>query len=471
MAQVTQNERDQHISAMLKQRKADPPHTDGEVRIEVGGQSHLCPVITAKADMLLLNHNSHRIRSQLQDDPRWSELTKEPHSDAAQKVVAEYVKGSRSLERFEELKVSLLRGQQEPGIITRRGVLINANTRAVAIREFEDPSKRLIQIAVLPENVNDQGDLSILELRLQMQREYKEDYTFTNHLLFIEEMEKEHGMSASQIAVYMGIKEKDVKQRLQILDLIRQMQKMPDEPLKLTFFDEVALQQLVDLQSTYESLINKGDASGARKQLQTWLISVAAGVTNVHALRQVDGDFISLFAVPNLEDEDDIVAGAALKIVLESRNTDIKESPVGADELSGEDEKDAGSADDEPDLSTLLNLVTQRENTITVPAQPGVTPVQVQKKDLAQAIGAAITIGTKDKKREVNKDKKIETPAANLKQAREHLKVALDALTTVHADDDFKATQQKSVGFEFDKLRKAVKDAGDRLTTMGIPIK
>jgi hypothetical protein len=207
-----------------------------------GGEYKYCKVILIGADEVLLNPDSHRLRAQLQDDPRWAELSKEPFGDDAQRVLAEQVKAARSVEAFTALKESLLNeGQTHPGVMTHKGVLINANTRAVAIREFDDPSKRYLRLAVLPETAQ-QSELALLELRLQMQKELKEEYSLTNELLFVEEMYEKHKMPAMQIARDLRYfpdrpkkGEEEVKLRLQMLDLIRQMQTIPADGLKLTF--------------------------------------------------------------------------------------------------------------------------------------------------------------------------------------------------------------------------------------------
>ena len=107
---------------------------------------------------------------------------------------------ARTAEEFAALKDSLFReGQTDPGVMTHEGVLVNANTRAVAMREFEDPAKRYIRVAVLPPTAQP-SEMALLELRLQMQKELKVDYSLTNELLFIEELSNERGLSDGQIA-------------------------------------------------------------------------------------------------------------------------------------------------------------------------------------------------------------------------------------------------------------------------------
>src|SRR5207253_10653514 len=136
-------------------------------------------------------------------------------------------------------------GQPDPGVMTHTGVLVNANTRVVALRELEDPALRYVRVAVLPQ-IAQPDELALLELRLQMQKELKVDYSMTNELLFIEELSNERGLTDGQIARELRISPEnekkgasEVRLRLQMLDLIRAMQKIPAEPLQLTFFDKI----------------------------------------------------------------------------------------------------------------------------------------------------------------------------------------------------------------------------------------
>ena len=59
-------------------------------------------------------------------------------------------------------------------------------------------------LAVLPETAQ-QSELALLELRLQMQKELKEEYSLTNELLFVEEMYEKHKMPAMQIAARLAV--------------------------------------------------------------------------------------------------------------------------------------------------------------------------------------------------------------------------------------------------------------------------
>jgi hypothetical protein len=152
VAQITQTQRIERIQDLLRELNKVPPERHEVARLPwSSGEPLLCPVIKIRVDEVLLNHRSHRLRSQLEDDPEWRELASAPDSEPAQRVLERLVRRARTEEQFAALKESLQRdGQTDAGVMTHDGVLVNANTRAVAIREFEDPARRYIRVAVLP---------------------------------------------------------------------------------------------------------------------------------------------------------------------------------------------------------------------------------------------------------------------------------------------------------------------------------
>ena len=91
-------------------------------------------------------------------------------------------------EKFQSLKQELLDlGQQEPGLITRDGLLVNGNTRCAALMELQKEGKisgATIDVAVLPSSVTSH-EITDIEIRLQMVRLTHQDYSFSNSLLMM----------------------------------------------------------------------------------------------------------------------------------------------------------------------------------------------------------------------------------------------------------------------------------------------
>lgn len=471
MPQVTEAQRVQRIKELLNELNKIPPEHHEVERIAWAGGDKYCKVIVIGADEVLLNPDSHRLRAQLQDDPRWEELSKDPLGDDAQRVLAEHVRGARSIEAFMALKESLINeGQTHPGVMTHKGVLINANTRAVAIREIDDPSKRYLRVAVLPETAQP-SELALLELRLQMQKELKEEYSLTNELLFVEEMSERHHMPASQIARDLRYHpdrpkkgEEEVKLRLEMLDLIRQMQLIPADGLKLTFFDQVGLEQLKGLLSRYRP-ISDSDPARARRLLETWLLSVAVGVSNVHSLRRVDEQFVGDFVVPLLEEDETIGAVAPTLVLPDTTSTGPK--PGGIDELLGTDTDDGDGISADTNVKRLLDIVTQKDKRIEVPG----TNVVLDRDEVKESLRAAVDTGIKDKRREETDADKLEAPITLLRNAVRQLEKSLDALRAVHADEEFDGRKRKSLGVAFSKLRKKTHELEQAFEKFSVPTK
>ncbi len=430
-----------------------------------GGEPLLCQVIKIGVDEILLNHRSHRLRSQLEDDPEWKDLRKEPYGGPAQRVIERHVREARKQDQFAALKDSLLRdGQTDAGVMTHNGVLVNANTRAVALREFEDPARRYLRVAVLPPTAQAE-ELALLELRLQMQKELKVEYSLTNELLFIEELSSERHLTDAQIGRELRINpeserkgENEVRLRLRMLDLIREMQRIPNEPLPLTFFDPLAYEQLREVHRIYHPLLER-DPDEARRYLESFLLSVAVGVTPVHQIRRIDGTFMSDYMLPQLE-EDEVVGDVADRLVAPETSS-ATSSPRGAGDLLV---KDAVAEPPTVDVKRLINLVTRRDKRVDVDG----TPIVLERDDVKEAVKAAVITGIKEKKRDERDADKLEAPITSVKTATRELAKGVDAVKAVATDPDFDLKRKKSLEAAFNKLKRAARDLETALTKAGV---
>jgi len=144
------------------------------------------PVINVPVGAVVFNPRSHRIKSQLESHPRAHLVESDPYSDEAQQVIHEILAAT---ENFDALKENLSdQGQRESGVVTRDGLLVNANRRLAALREL---GVDYVRAALLPSDADDHA-IDRLELELQVQLELKQDYTFTNELIFLDELQKRH---------------------------------------------------------------------------------------------------------------------------------------------------------------------------------------------------------------------------------------------------------------------------------------
>lgn len=370
-------------------------------------------------------------------------------------MIETHVRNARKPQEFAALKDSLLReGQTAPGVMTHDGVLVNANTRAVAMRDFEDPAKRYIRVAVLPPTAQPE-EMALLELRLQMQKELKVDYSLTNELLFIEELSNERGLTDGQIArelrVFPENERKgasEVRLRLQMLDLIRDMQKIPAEPLQLTFFDDrIAYEHLRDLHRNYHGALHD-DPNEARAYMESFLLSIACDVTPVHQVRKIDASFMAGYMLPQLE-EDEEIGDYASKLAAPTGNGSAS-TGTGSALLTSTD-------DDDPkpiDVKQLIDIVTRRDKRVEVPG----TPLTIERDDVKQAIKGAIITGIKEKRRNDREADKLEAPTEGVKHATREVTQTIEAVRAIANDPDFDTKRQKTLEAAYKKLKRTVRD-------------
>ncbi len=467
MAQITESQRIARIQGLLSDLHKMPPEKHETVQMPWTGGDPLLDVIRIGVDEVLLNPQSHRIRAQLQDDPEWQQLAKDPYAEAAQRLIERHVREARTAEEFSALRESLItEGQSNPGVMTHKGLLINANTRVVALRTVEDPAKRYIRVAVLPPTAQ-ADELALLELRLQMQKELKVEYTTTNELLFIEELSVKRGLSAAQIARELRIKsdsirkgENEVLLRLKLLDLIRVMQRTPTKPLPLTFFDRIKLEQLREVHRVHTTLVER-DPTRARRHLESFLLSIAVGVKAVHEIRHVDADFMADYMLPQLE-EDETLGTVADALVAGDDGKVPAKRPPGVDALAGSDADEQGDA--EVDTVHLLDIVTSRDRRVEVPG----TSIVLDRDDLKEALNSAVKAGIKYKRNVQRDEDQLAAPTNAVKQATQQIARAKEALFTVQDDPDFDDRRRKTLEAAHKKLVRACRDFEATLAKTGV---
>jgi len=461
---VTEPQRVQRIKELLADLNKVPPEKHEVVRVPgPGNEPRHCQVINIHVDEVVLNPRSHRVRAQLEDDPEWADHKDDPFSEAAQAVIQRQVREARTREEFASLKDSLANeGQTEPGVVTSKGVLINANTRVVALRELDDPNKRYIRVAVLPDTMQE-DELALLELRLQMQKELKVEYSLTNELLFIEELSVERSMPPAQIAKELRIGEtakkgeSEVVLRLKLLDLLRTMQQLPKNGLRLTFFDTLGYEQLRDLHRAYSAIVDN-DPARAASILDAFLLSVSVGVTPVHQLRRIDPDFIPEYMLPQLE-EDEMIGAHAAKLAALPAEEITKPTGVGA-LLTGDGDGDAT----EVNVRGLIDIVTQRDHKVPVPG----TNFVLERDDVKDAVKTAIINGVTEKRRDDSASDRLQAPIDRVRTTAKQVDKCKEACNGVIGTDEFGDSRRKTLEVAFKRLRKNFRSLEAELVKAGV---
>jgi hypothetical protein len=242
---------------------------------------HTSPVIELPVNAVLLNPGSHRIKAQLESHPKRQAIESEPYGDDAQSEIAALLRATRE---FEELRENLKDvRQRDYGIVSHSGLLVNANTRCVALRDIE---AEYIRVAVLPPDATSE-EIDRLELQLQMQQDFRQAYTFSNELLFIKDLITDNRYTDEKVALEMhwasrgdaaSLKRgtEDVQRYIRILATARELQHQSGGKLPITWFDDNK-QAMIELDAELEKL-KKQDPDAARCLRNNRLLGMLAGV-------------------------------------------------------------------------------------------------------------------------------------------------------------------------------------------------
>lgn len=244
--------------------------------VTIRGQKVAVKVVSLDPNVLLLNHDNFRIHSQLEDSAKRDKVLEDPTVAEAQQIIEGLLSATKD---FKALKEQLKEyGQQEPGLISSDGLLVNGNTRAVAMRQLNAPG---MLVGVLPKSANGK-DLLFIQSDLQMQRWIHQDYALTNELLFLEELKESLKLSNASIVKRLGWpsgrrSENKLEKKFRLLSMIREVRAASDKPVPYSFFDDKQ-QILEDLDTDYEKA-KELDFQKAEILKRTKLIAMIRGLT------------------------------------------------------------------------------------------------------------------------------------------------------------------------------------------------
>ncbi len=451
---ITEEARKRQVEQALAARAQKPESERHSHPLPWRGSEKYFPVIEVPLDVPLLNADSHRIRAEL-EAPGYTEVRANKTSDEAQDVLASLWRIAHR--KFDQLKESLsVEGQTEPGVMTRSGVMVNGNTRLVALRELKDPSRQWVRVAVL-DGDSTATELAQLELRLQVRDPLRDPYKLSNELLFVEEMAREYSMPDEAIAFSLGWNlsspaagRKRVALHRRLLDLIRQMQKC-DPLLPITFFDD-KLQQLKELDQRYNELLSSGKSAECTQLLETWVLVARSGYSSVHQIRSVtrSKDFVGDYLIPRLgeqemfaETAEELVAGAEL------------ETQPG---LPGLDDLGVSSLGDEPTGYNLRPLVDVVEEAVdTRVTLPGV-PESVQADAAKAAITCAVDGAVKDYRADDKAEDELSAPVEALRKAGTEIRKATAAYKELRFTKEFERASKASFVYQLKHVRKYLRE-------------
>jgi hypothetical protein len=433
---------------------AHDPAQQEDLAIRWRGSSLVLPVIALELDAVVLNPRSHRIRSQLESHPRAEIVEQDPFSDAAQDVIREILRDS---ENFEDLRTNLAEDTQlSPGLVTRAGLLVNANRRAVALGDLGQP---YVKVAVLPADAREE-EIADLELRLQMQADFREDYSYTNRLLFVNELINSQNRAPRAVARALNLAASSdpralrrgaaqVDQDLRVLAMIRDVQRRSGGRIPLTDFDdqEVALEELDD---RYREL-QRSNPDEATELYELRLLGVLSAVP-YRDIRLLEPEAVERYVVPIMTD-DELLGRSVAVLTRRPASQDGDAELEGLDVLEMPAVVDAGRASVTPIVDLLAS--TRDLDEVELPTDDG--SFRAAREDVVDAVRQVLRL-TAQERRQVNRDEdRLRAPANLVLEAERKLRDARAAYEEVAEDP----------GLDHERLRLALERCAEQLRGFG----
>lgn len=435
------------------------------LRVHWRGKREELPVVKVELSSVVLNPRSHRIKAQLESNPEARALVEaDPESEKAQEAIKDLL---RRTPRFEELKENLnAEEQKEPGIVTSEGLLVNANTRAVAL---EDLREKYIEAAVLPTDAT-LSEIYDLELDLQVAETYQQEYSFTNELLFIDDLITEQNRDEKQVAEQLrwitptkpstekkGIEK--VRRYVRHLALIREIQEMSGGKVPLTDFDD-AEQTLQEFDASYEALRTKDPQAAKRlKEARTLGLLVDLGYERQ---RMVDEKWVEGYLAEAFAESE--ILGTVVPLL--GGENGGGGDPGGQSE-NGEDpfadfEDEGGDAEAEPDIHRAIQDLVRRlstsarEEVVALPTEDG--EKEYDRTAIQTAVNQAMRTAYEDAKNAAKAGNALKLPAYHVEEAVKRLTRARQAYGEVHERVEFDPGPLRE---ELEKAKRAL-DALDK---------
>lgn len=429
-------------------------------------------VIKLELDSCVLNPRSHRIKSQLESEPELrKQVEEDPESQAAQEGIRDLLTRTPG---FAHLKENLGHaGQTDPGIITADGRLINANTRAAALHQL---GNEYIEVAVLPKDATP-AEIANLELDLQVAEDFKQDYSFTNTLLFVDDLINEYNRDEQDIAIRLrwsvptkqsSIKSgvDKVKRYVRHLAVIREIQAISGNKVPLTDFDD-AEQTLQEFDSKFEALRTK-DPSGAERMKRARILGLLVNL-GYERQREVDAEWVETYLAEAFSEND------TLKEIAEG----LEEADAGEDggeggdggleglegleELEGTDE----TTDEDQDAAhKTVGILIEKlggsadADSVTIELSGG--PKTYDRQTLVDQVNDAMRMAAEDAKNAQRAGDKLKLPHQQAEDAAKRLSKALTAYVEVKDDPEFDKTTFMAAVERAERALDALKLADDQ---------
>lgn len=204
---------------------ADSKNTGEFKSIRYKNKSDLYPVKEIPLEALLYNPYNGRIGSMIQsfESAHKRKINNENEDDI--KIIEQYLfdssssRNSKTLESLKEI------GQQEVGIITKDGVIIDGNRRACMLNILKRKYNNVhtFKAIVLDDFLKDnEKDITLLETRYQMGVDSKVDYNPIEKYIRCSDLKLKHNFSITEISELMAESEATIEDWMQRFELMEE---------------------------------------------------------------------------------------------------------------------------------------------------------------------------------------------------------------------------------------------------------
>lgn len=381
------------------------------------------PVVTLPIGWVRFSTLNHRTRAEQDREIRKSGntalFTEDPLGDQAQAIQLKILSEQGG---FEELKRDLQeRGQQEPAVVTAEGILINGNRRAAALRRLwqdsHEENARYIRAFVLPADAT-KDELIDLETELQVSKDYREEYSWVNEALLIEEIFESSNKNWEKVAKRMRLERDQVQEQYEKLQQLHQLVALSNG--KRFHADFVGNNSAFRELAIHVRGKSPQEAASVRS---VYFLGTLAGTNyrDLRHLRRSDAvDFV----------REEFSNDLFLKSLLYSSDDTGKDTSYDLlDDVLGE-----GNSSSTPDLNPVLSfLAAQRpEEVVTLP-----TGEQVSVEQLLTSVKSAVDAAAKEASENVKDAKAVVAPIKKLELAKENIDRARAALAKARSQNEW----------------------------------
>ncbi|RUU25156.1 ParB/RepB/Spo0J family partition protein, partial [Mesorhizobium sp. M6A.T.Ce.TU.016.01.1.1] len=381
------------------------------------------PVVSLPIEWVRFSTLNHRTRAEQMREIEKSGVADlfsgDPMGPAAQEA---QLKILSSQEGFEALKQDLReRGQQEPAVVTAEGVLINGNRRSAGLRDLwlneHLPSARYIRAYVLPGDTT-ADELVDLETELQVAKDYREEYSWVNEAILIEEIFEASNKDWDRVAQRMRLKPAEVRAQYEKLQQLHQLVAMSNGTRYHADF--------VGNESAFEELskhVKDKQPEEARSVRSVYFLGTLSGVNyrDLRHLRRKDASaFVrGEFAIdPTLTSLLSVAGGGA------NKSTDDL-----LDEVLGED-----SSYSPADLTSVLSFLARRKPEEIVEMPDG---TKLPVEELLASVRSAVNSAAKEASEEAKDAQVVVAPIVRLSAALDDILRAAAALAKARAQNSW----------------------------------